>query len=1249
MSTTQQDCETITVNYTPIGITYRSSSKEPDLPFWLDQRHTYRAQQELFFTLCQLVDSGRAIEADRDLQLPWDAVYDLPRSNDFADAIPILQIPRERRLTVALSHRGSLTDPGFSIFIEHWHDENGQHLAPWPKIIGAIAYINEAPFLLPEALWRMVCSIEQLAEKNSARDGSSDDNRRAWSVIRRFALETEAHLAHFLASTIVLTPERLKFGFRSTDIGGTKVVEVIPDFDGAPPEWVSVFDRFKAVPNRYDVSTGTGIVQVIVDRDVRLVLSEIKRFKGRRIAGARAEAFLMNPFAALGECASRVVDEDSFQQSRIDAGLTFQRFRPEFKLDANGNLQEAGLFIYDSIRQEVSSEYCRFSDMNELAQFIKILRLAQSQQRQLVAWRGYDLELLGDTDDHLHQLEQALCTWRNGPTTVHRNEVYDLTQYSSRIQGIGIERNVYSPYIARKDSNSEWIPKNVDLGIRYTPEGASEPIIVPIALDNIDALKANIVEAENLQHTQFAWPGLPNPIPLQDAKYFIETLSATKRDVADGMFEPTSVHEMERARRNTLLLKPNIESIDYAEVQQSPDGFHDPAVVPLPRSLRPSVSLKDHQISGVAWLQHRWKNSPTSFRGVVLADDMGLGKTIQVLTFISQCNEFTQGLDPSLIVAPVSLLENWKDEIDKFFEPGSMRVVTLYGDHIKKHRVPSDQIDAVLIGEGITQFLRRGWIGDAQIVLTTYETLRDLEFSLATQPWAIMVCDEAQKIKNPNALVTRSAKKQKARFRIACTGTPVENSLTDIWCLFDFVQPGLLGSLNQFGSQYRKPIEAETEAEKECIEKLQQVIDPQILRRLKSDVAKDLPKKKEFPVRLQMSTAQRVHYDNIIKLNSGTSSIATEKGHSKLLGMIHDLKRVCTDPRGMRTIGSGNQGKRVVLGDYKRDCPKYAWLSEKLQLIRQRAEKVIIFVEYRDIQRVVQGYVSEEFGFTPDIINGETSTRASVDHNRHKRIKAFQAQPGFSCIILSPLAVGFGVNIQAANHVIHYTRTWNPAKEDQATDRAYRIGQTKDVFVYYPMIVADDFITFDVKLDELLTWKRSLSRNMLNGFGDISWEAFAMLEAPDGKRLLEDTLLGEDDLVDMGPDKFECFCAALWQRQGYKTVYRTPRTGDGGVDVVAIGNDNQGVLIQCKSSTSDRSLGWEGVKDVAAGAAGYGKKHTSVNFRKAVATNRFFNGTARAQAECLNVELFDRTNLVELLKAFPVTQVEVEKWLIDTR
>lgn len=360
------------------------------------------------------------------------------------------------------------------------------------------------------------------------------------------------------------------------------------------------------------------------------------------------------------------------------------------------------------------------------------------------------------------------------------------------------------------------------------------------------------------------------------------------------------------------------------------------------------------------------------------------------------------------------------------------------------------------------------------------------------------------------------------------------------------------------------------------------------------------------------------------------------------LELLHHLRQICTDPRrhGLEAF------KLEPLAEYRDKAPKLGWLLDTLATIQRRAEKVIIFCEFREIQRLLKCYIEQVFGFSPDIINGDTSASAKAADSRQKRIKAFQAKAGFGAIILSPVAVGFGVNIQGANHVIHYTRPWNPAKEDQATDRAYRIGATKDVYVYYPVIHADDFTTFEMKLHELLARKRELADDMLNGAGDIAPAEFDIADvAPDREEVLFADVVSLDDVLQMRPDYFEGLVAVLWQQRGFHEVQRTPGSGDDGVDVVAIQRP-VGELIQCKTSSSENArLGWDAIKDVVAGAAAYEMRHPDVRFNRVCITNQFFNDTAQRHAENNHVELYDQPRLARLLADHPVRLTEIERFL----
>jgi SNF2 family DNA or RNA helicase len=733
-----------------------------------------------------------------------------------------------------------------------------------------------------------------------------------------------------------------------------------------------------------------------------------------------------------------------------------------------------------------------------------------------------------------------------------------------------------------------------------------------------------------------------------EAKAILKTLKEVTKDVGNKSFDPAKPKGEGSSKAKHLVIKRNIENVDYEEARREilADKVETPV---LPAALKPDVLLKDHQKIGVAWLEHLFDKSPAHCRGAVLADDMGLGKTLQILTFLAWAFERDPSLPPALIVAPVSLLENWEEEAKKFIKEGALSLLTAYGDALSGLRVPRESIDAQLRADGLVKFLQPGWRGTANVVLTTYETLRDLEFSFGAEKWSVMVCDEAQRIKNPNAMVTRAAKKQNVTFKIACTGTPVENTLTDLWCLFDFVQPGLLGALNDFGRRYRRPIEAETEEEKARVEELRARIAPQILRRIKKEVAKDLPARHDPPVRIPLSDDQRRFYAQAIEVFRKRNDSDAAKPFKNHLGLLHYLRLICTDPR---PVGQ-SVFRPEPLAQYRLRSPKLHWLLGTLHDIRSAknpkderdiGEKVIIFCEFREIQRLLRHYIAEEFGFAPDIINGDTAASAKNADSRQKRIKAFQAKPGFGVIILSPVAVGFGVNIQRANHVVHYTRHWNPAKEDQATDRAHRIGQEKEVTVYCPIVEAKDFTTFDVKLDRLLRVKRALAEDMLNGAGDVLPADFALDDMVPGGAVASglSAPLTIDDVCGMEWEHFEFFVAALWQKKGFRLVFKTPRQ-DGGVDVVAIIGES-GDLIQCKSSATDgRELGWDAVKDVVAGAAGYSRSHPGVKFQKVCVTNQYFNGSAMEQARLNGVEIVDRDNLADLLNRHPITALDVER------
>lgn len=1190
---------------------------------WLIAPYSHGEQNEWVALLAQLTEEGFA-DLDGDaLRLPWDSLYQLLATEDYQTSISLLGLPQLEAWRPKLESRGGLTDTSFSILLAGWIDSNNSPVPGNAEINGAVLRCGQREILLPEAAWKTVRALGEFHHRPQEQR-SADSNRHAWAAIRRHALAANADLADFLQKTVVLTPERLNLALRKTQFADSKTVEVIPGFDGQPARWLELFDRFNTVQERYDIPDGAGLVHVLLSPEAQTVLREIKRMPGRRVAGERAEAFLRNPIAALGPDAAKVLDPEQFEQAKEEAGISYARFTAKVVRDAGGFPVECALLVEESIAGDIRSETLPLAGEDELLKFIEKLKGRIARGAQCCFWEGYDLEILGDTPDQLVLLESVLRDLRR-KQWFSAAEVFDLSRYADgRIEGVGEEQPYYSAFIARKNDESSWFPDNIVCGFSFVPESATEPVDLPLTEEGLKKFQRECEQAKSEGVASFDFPGCPKPIPVVEAEQMLSIIGEAKQDIGKGK-TPKIVRD--RKPRTGLILKPNIVKVDYEErrgVLAMPTGRQ----AKLPRSLKDGITLKDHQFSGIAWLQHLWNLSPHECRGALLADDMGLGKTLQLLTFIAACLEENPTADPFLIVAPVSLLENWREEMEKFFMPKTFPLLTLYGDDLARLRTPKDGMDDELLG---IRLLRRDWLGNAKVVLTTYETLRDLEFTLAAQKWSAVICDEAQKIKNPNAMMTRAAKKQNVRFKIACTGTPVENSLADLWCLFDFIQPGLLGALNEFGSTYRKPIEAETEEQKQRVDELRSIIEPQLLRRIKADVAKDLPCKTivETCRNLPLSERQRTHYAHAIAQHRKQSAEGT--GLKNHLGLLLYLRRLCADPQPMGQLSNPS----TPLSEIESHSPKMKWLMMELDKIKALNDKVILFCELRDVQRLLQRAISERFEFAPAIINGDTSTSSKSAVSRQKQIRGFQENPGFGAIILSPLAAGFGLNIQAANHVVHFTRTWNPAKEDQATDRAYRIGQSKEVFVYCPIVVANDFTTFDVKLNALLEWRRRLAGDMLNGVGDLSGNDFGDLQEPGGAVAFDNSPITAADLASMTPDTFEAFCAVLWSKQGYKT-YLTPATGDGGVDVVAL-KGTAGVLIQCKSSSIlGQSLGWDAVKDVAAGAAAYELKYAGVTFQKAAVTNQFFNGAAQGQAVLNSVELFDRQSLDNLLGKYPV-------------
>ncbi len=531
-----------------------------------------------------------------------------------------------------------------------------------------------------------------------------------------------------------------------------------------------------------------------------------------------------------------------------------------------------------------------------------------------------------------------------------------------------------------------------------------------------------------------------------------------------------------------------------------------------------------HQKEGINWMLNLLSQSLDDdhsdmyrVQGALLADDMGLGKTYMTLVMLAEYLERQKAQGntekPVLVVAPLSLLENWEQEIETTFEKSPFRDIKVLqaGRDLKDYRVKgtdreSAQISSVLddaghMDEGAIRYALH--IGsdagtqrldmDRRLVLTTYQTLRDYQFSLCVIDWGVVVFDEAQNIKNPNTLQTRAAKGLKADFKLLATGTPVENSLIDFWCLMDTAQPGLLGSWQQFRERWIKPITKAADEERDQVRiqvgaELRDAVGCYMLRRIKEDQLKGLPEKfirSGLPqtgsvtihsapeLAVTMQGAQLSAYNAV--LDDYRQRRAVEDMRGQALTALQQLRSVTLHPRlheASALVCEGATVSRKVMGE----SAKLQILLDKLDHIRSRGEKVILFMVTKQLQRLLKIWLDQIYGLSINIVNGDTAAVQKKNDvlTRKRMIEQFESVGGFNIIIMSPVAAGVGLTVVGANHVVHLERHWNPAKEAQATDRVYRIGQTKDVYIHLPAVLHPEYDSFDVHLDRLLNSKLML-------------------------------------------------------------------------------------------------------------------------------------------------------------------------------
>ena len=402
------------------------SRDQPDAPEPFRARHS---SPEIAGFVEQLQDEAYAVDTPAGALIPWEALYALVDDRNYASSLHLLHLPPVGDITLRLASQGTLTDRDFRITFAGVNTA-GQAVA-LTAVRGGIVQTGTDLRLLTQPVWRLVRMVSAFNRRTDA-ERNDTFQRQQWGRIRRAALEARAELGDFLRQTVVLTPDKLKLHLRKTAVSDTTVTEVQPTFDGAPESWLSTFDKADRVKERYDIVTPGGIVQILTTPQIRTVLGEIKRMPGRRIAGARAETFLLNPYSALGPDATQVLDEEQLNEAKATAGISFERFRPRIATNAAGFPFEVGIEIDEangSCKQHV------FQDDDELRDFIAGLARRLDSGRPIFGWQGYEFELQGDAREHLAQLQAALEVRAKPPIIIERDRIYDLSQYDARVDG----------------------------------------------------------------------------------------------------------------------------------------------------------------------------------------------------------------------------------------------------------------------------------------------------------------------------------------------------------------------------------------------------------------------------------------------------------------------------------------------------------------------------------------------------------------------------------------------------------------------------------------------------------------------------------------------------------------------------------------------------------------------------------------------------------------------------------------------
>ncbi len=839
-------------------------------------------------------------------------------------------------------------------------------------------------------------------------------------------------------------------------------------------------------PNENEVDHWTSLARfrkaLVPDEEVRPITEMSDFLSGLKVS--LADSFSISPvatsnhldFSPVPFAIDRLAQNDGDEvieeaASELDESelLAFQeRFRKSGALPAYKTGEKSYLVVDPSARVTLDvMDNMKRAAPEERAEFVKNPKPAITTAIQ------EDLEkrgaLIGLNDA---QVQEAIET-ATGATFVETRE------YSERVIGIGKWK--------RPEIGDDW-----SSGTEWMPEGLSQSVVDRILEKNLTQTESVLEEMKTAAargDAKIDVDGQAVPVnssTIKSVEKRVEQLrKEQERTDVPGEEEGKPGETPSTTDRDPIVVqtKHNFEKIEWRPDRNKRDAFVEKCVPELV-----STPLKEHQSKSFEWALEAWSEG---LPGILNADEQGLGKTLQTLSFLTWLKSNMAHRDnkarlPILVVAPTSLLENWEEEVAKHIGGDGLGFIyRLYGNSIAGFRRKTGSGKDTEKGQDNLNFdalheaIEEGR-GDRVWILTTYTTMTNYQHSLAKIPFSCAVFDEIQNIKNPGTLAAAAARAIRSDFRIGLTGTPIENVSGDLWSIMDQLVPSALGSLRAFNEEFGSP-------DKENMSRLHRLVfNPQrdtngvslpamAIRRVKEEAAKDLPSKTRMLHPRLMPELQATVYD-AARLN------LKEGGLGAKLAMIHHIRTVSVHPN----IDGNETGESFVNSSARLEAT-----FEILDRLASKGERALVFIEnikmqYRFVELIKQRYQLPRV----DIINGKTPIK-----QRQAIVNRFQRHlvddNGFDLLVLGPQAAGTGLTLTAATHVIHLSRWWNPAVEEQCNDRVHRIGQTKPVEIHVPMAIHPGYRegSFDCLLHSLMQRKRKLASSALWPLADSRGDA----------------------------------------------------------------------------------------------------------------------------------------------------------------